>query len=125
MPAAKKAALSDELAAEATPPTKPAGSPALVPFLAAPRRARAQFMRKIEPILTAAEKLGGQKDTSIGTAAGVYDMLADAEDLLAQVAVDETAFREWSGPASDDDLLGLFSWYVGTFQPGEAKPSSS
>lgn len=145
-PAAKKAAakrpakpaeepLSEQMAEEAKPTRKPAGSPNLYPFMALPRRTKAEFFRLFGHVLErkdhlpvqdeAAEQVKDDDQGKIGQLAVVYDLLADMQDGLRLAAEDPDAYDAWCNAADDQKLSDLFSWYMQRFQVGEAKASPS
>lgn len=122
---------SDQMGAEARSEKakKPKKSPQLWPFAQLPRRRRAQFfapLRGVDPDALSQVSDGGER-LSLDTAADTFELLASIEDSLRVVAVPDSGvdFDEWASACSDEDLMGLFQWYMDRFNPGEAKPSSS
>ncbi len=116
------APLSEQMASEATPAEKPAGSPDLWPFAQLPRRIRGELLRAIKK-LEAAQDLQGESD-KFEQAARAMDLLADVEDALALAAVGNTdGFKLWARDCSDGDLTALLAWYLDRFQVGEPKAS--
>jgi len=121
---------SEAMAAEAAPAKKPAGAPAVVPFAALPRRQKAQFLSHHQALVDQSDQLqatfgqdddeGGERSVSPADAALLYNVLADVEDAMLAVAVDQDAMRKWLTSASDDDLFALMAWYADRFQVGEA-----
>jgi hypothetical protein len=137
---------SERLAQEAVPPKKPKGSPAMRPFITLQRRERATALRAFAKLNTGAtaasaqygdqiedlENLGGGGtdvnelgSNGLAALADVLDLTADVEDALRVCAADPDAYEAWASKVDDEVLMALFSWYVGTFQVGEATASPS
>jgi hypothetical protein len=114
--------LSDTLADEATPKPRPEGTPGLWPFLHLPRRAKADFFAAIRRFPDDGKITG---DTTAELAANAMSLAADVEDALRIVARDSEVFKAWIKTATDEDLFGLFGWYMERYQVGEAVPSPS
>jgi hypothetical protein len=123
-----------------TPPEKPEGSPAVVPLLQLPRRRRAEVVRKLGnlrerqrdlPDIGDAEALADddaertpeQEKAMLDRAAAMFDLFADFEELLVEVAEDPEAMRAWLTSADDQALSALTGYYMRTFQAGEAPAS--
>lgn len=120
--AASRRTKSEDLAAEAATPAKPKGSPNLYPFAALPRRQRAQFMRKLDVVMTRQDALDVSEDGTLelSDAAEAYELMADMEDLLAVAAEDADAFSAWAAKAGDGEITDLLTWYIARFSVGEA-----
>lgn len=121
-------ATSELMAAEANPPAKPKGSPAVVPFAALPRRAKAAFFTHFQKVMERGpllDELTTDTEVDAGDAALLYEVLADIEDALTVIAVDTDAMEAWLTQAGDAQLLELVFWYADRFQVGEAKASST
>jgi hypothetical protein len=101
--------------------------PRILEFHQVNRRRRANLTHQITALLprtAAIQDVSKQPTTDLAVAGDVMDFFADVEDLLATIAVDPDAFREWSTTAEDIQLLALFAQFVGSFTSGEAKRSS-
>lgn len=125
-------------------PAKPDGAPELVPLLQLQRRRRAHVIRRLSELRKHQNELpqsalaelaedeeaeGGQERTPeqeqemFAYTASMFDLLADAEELLTEVAKDREAFTEWVAQADDQALMALAGYYLRTLQPGEALAS--
>ena len=118
----EKPSLSDQVADEATPTPRPEGTPGLWPFLHLPRRAKAQFFACIKNFPDDGVIPG---ETTMELGANAFALAADTEDALRVVARDTDVFNTWVKKATDEDLFGLFGWYMERYQVGEAAPSPS
>lgn len=114
--------LSDALADETQPRPRPEGTPGLWPFLQLPRRQKALFYAAIKNYPENGKIPG---ETTFEKVAATTALVADVEDALRIVARDSDVFQSWSKKATDEDVLGLFGWYMERFQVGEASPSPS
>lgn len=114
--------LSDTLAEESQRKPRPEGTPGLWPFLQLPRRLKAQFYAAIKNYPEDGVIAG---DTVFEKVANTTALVADVEDALRIVARDSDVFRDWAKRATDEDVLGLFGWYMERHQVGEASPSPS
>lgn len=121
---------SEEFAAEATPVVveRPEGCPDFRPLVALPRRARAEYMRAVDVLVTKsrsnpdvvamsgdtpeeAEQRVLASPSMLRIQADLAEMAADVEDVLRIVAVDAVAFDAWAGRATDDSVMQAFSWF--------------
>lgn len=126
--------------ANEAPAEPPPGAPELVPLLQLPRRRRADVVRRLGELrkhqneLPQAVQAGEQPDPDaertpeqeqamLDQAAGMFDLLADMEEMLAEVAKDRQAFDAWLSQADDQALTALAGYYLRTFQVGEAQAS--
>ena len=121
-----KHSAAEALAQDANPPEYPPGAPELRPYMRLPRRERAEFFVQLDPLQEKVSRMPAQ-GTSIGLreAAEMYQTMADIEDLLRTVAVDQTEFDAWVVEADDKAFMELFTAYFARSQPGEAARSSS
>lgn len=137
--------LIDALAEDAGALTEyPPGTPELTPYLELkPRSRRARFKRKfaectaledtVKDVQRRAKKLAAnQKNTPelaslrMQLSADVDDLFGLMDEVLANAAADETAWRKWSDNLTDDnDLARVFQLYLQRSQPGEASSSAS
>lgn len=119
----------EALAAEAVPAQRPDGAPDLWPFLSLPRRQRAKMLATLGNLTSRQAALDRLADADgemdLADAAQAYELLADAEDMLAVAAVDPAAYGDWAAKATDADLTRLLAWYMERFQVGEAPASPS
>lgn len=126
--------------AQAIPVEKPEGSPELVPLLQLPRRKRPDVLRRLkalterqanlpttesgEAVLDPAALADPAKvSAGLDTAAEMYELLADFEEMLEVVAADPDEFRKWAARVSDVALGQLAGYYMRTMQAGEAQAS--
>lgn len=58
-------------------------------------------------------------------AADMYDMLADIDDFMVMVAVDQAAYLAWDGRKKPDVFIQAFNAYQGATQVPEASSSPS
>jgi len=116
------APLSDEIAEESKRKPRPEGTPGLWPFLQLPRREKALFFDAIRHFPDDGKITG---ETSMELAANAMSLAADVEDALRVAARDTDVFKSWAKKATDEDLFGLFGWYMERYQVGEAEPSPS
>lgn len=122
---------SDYIDDAAAPVKKPEGAPDLTPLLQLPRRQRASVMRKLDGLLKRQASIPavpeqGEDDDQTATlerAAGMFDLLADFEELLRDVSKDKPLYDAWLEGANDADLTALAGYYMRTFQAGEAQAS--
>lgn len=122
-----------------TPPAKPEGAPELVPLLQLPRRKRADVIRRLgglrerqqhlpEPgeddVPEQTEQMSPEQEKeTLDRAAQMFELLADFEEMLAEVAADRDEFTAWVAQADDEQLSRLAGYYLRTFQVGEAPAS--
>jgi hypothetical protein len=103
------------------------GAPQLAEMHQLNRRKRAEIVQAVEamlPTVTNLQAAGGPTGTGVGAGA-LMALVADAEDLLVTVAVNEDVFRVWAAKADDLQLLALFAKFAGSMSSGEANSSSS
>ena len=119
---AEEESLAATIAAEDEPPKKPQNSPALRPWAQLSRRERANFQSTWSANLPASV-LSSAEDAEmdlekLGTRF-LFNYLADVEDALAVVAINEELYRKWAQRADDEALQALFAWYQRVQASGE------
>lgn len=123
----KRTTSAAKMAAETTKIEPPANAPTLVPMASLRRRDRARFFNAIKnmPVNDEGEIDIDLSTGSLANAGVMYEMVADIEDALAVLAIDESAFVTWAKSASDEDVMQLFLYVFSEMQPGEADSSQS
>lgn len=122
-----------EVASAAEPKLK---HPPILQFHQLDRRRRALLTERVTALLPLVEEFSIDLEAADGaapaivedtaTATKIMQLLADVEDVLATVAVDQAAFRAWALQQADDAaLLTVFSKFCRSFRLGEAKRSST
>ncbi len=111
--------LLEDIAAEALP--------AMIQAHQLTRRKRADLLVQVQALTPRVQMLQHVLDT--GNTEGVNGaevaaFMADIEDVLATVSMDEMQFKAWAVGADDAQLLGLFARFVSQMT-GEASRSSS
>lgn len=121
-----KQTATDALHADATPPSYPEGAPELIPFMKLGFRKRAAWLAKVGPVEDKVKAMP-DKGTAIGAAgaAEMYELMAEMDDLLREVAADPDQYDAWVAANSDAAFGDLFTAYMARAQPGEARGSSS
>lgn len=123
-----KPTTTDKLQQDVSPTPWPDGAPVLRPYHRLPRRERAEFMERLDPLWEKVQQLPKGGD-SVGPkdAATMYRTLAEIEEFLRPLAEDAAEFDTWlAGPGADDPVfMQLFNAFFARSQPGEAASSSS
>ena len=129
-------ALTDELAEEVAAESLeyPEGCPELRAVHQLPRKDRpayykamaeiAKWQKGMTPIVDPKDD-DRDMDVKLLDISEKMEMIAAIEDLLAAVAADESAFREWALNVPDSVLTRAFNVYQRKAQPGEAPSSPS
>lgn len=131
--AAARESMTDQLAADANPPTLPEGAPALTPYLKLPYRKRGEFMEKMAKVKELAPKpktakttarKAAQGDIDLTEVSGFYYLLAEIDDLMHLVA-DPAELEAWQAGHDDNEFVELYNAYMKWSQAGEASSSAS